>query len=71
MDSLDRSALVNEHTWNPPLVSPAVPPDPNDRVGYSAEIWAGRFDDVDEVIKPIYEEASQAVGRKFKYPKRD
>jgi ribonuclease Z len=67
----ERIALVNEHTWNPPLVSPALPPDPNDRVGYSPEIWAGRWDDVDEVIKPIYEEAGQALGRKFEYPKED
>jgi ribonuclease Z len=65
----ERVALVNEHTWNPPLVSPAVPPDPNDRVGYSPEIWAGRFDDVDEVIRPIYEEAGEALGRTFEYPK--
>jgi ribonuclease Z len=67
----ERVALVNEHTWNPPLVSPAVPPDPNDRVGYSPEIWAGRFDDVDEVIRPIYEEAGEALGREFKYPGDD
>ena len=64
----ERVALVNEHTWNPPLVSPAVPPDPNDRVPYSPEIAAGRFDEVDEVIRPIYEEAGKALGRKFKYP---
>jgi ribonuclease Z len=64
----ERIALVNEHAWNPPLVSPALPPDPKDRVGYSPEIWAGRWDDVDEVIRPIYEEASEAVGRKFEYP---
>lgn len=64
----ERVALVNEHTWNPPLVSPALPPDPNDRVGYSPEIWAGRFDDVDEVIRPIYEEAGQALGKEFPYP---
>jgi len=64
----ERVALVNEHTWNPPLVSPALPPDPNDRVGYSPEIWAGRWDDVDEVIKPIYKEAGEALGREFEYP---
>lgn len=65
----ERVALVNEHTWNPPMASPAVPPDPNDRVGYSPEIWAGRWDEVDEVIRPIYEEAGQALGREFEYPK--
>ena len=67
----ERVALVNEHTWNPPLVSPAVAPDPNDRVGYSPEIWAGRWDDVDEVIRPIYEEAGEALGREFPYPSDD
>ena len=67
----ERVALVNEHTWNPPLVSPAVAPDPNARVGYSPEIWAGRFDDVDEVIRPIYGEAGEALGRTFEYPKND
>jgi len=64
----ERLALVDEHTWNPPMASPAVPPDPNDRVPYSPEIAAGRFDDVDAVIRPIWEEASKAVGREFKYP---
>ena len=67
----ERVALVNEHTWNPPLASPAVAPDPNDRVGYSPEIWAGRWDDVDEVIRPIYEEAGEAMGREFPYPSND
>jgi ribonuclease Z len=37
-------------------------------VGYSPEIWAGRFDDVDEVIRPIYEEAGEALGKEFPYP---
>jgi len=40
----ERVAVVNEHSWNPPMVTPAVPPDPNDRVGYSPEIEAGRID---------------------------
>jgi len=64
----ERLAVVDEHSWNPPLASPALPPDPNDRVGYSPEIWAGRWDDVDEVIRPIYEEAGHSLGRKFEYP---
>jgi hypothetical protein len=38
-------------------------------VGYSPEIEAGRLD-VDDVIRPIYEEASEALGRKFEFPKK-
>jgi ribonuclease Z len=65
----ERIAIVDEHTWGAPMASPPVAPDPNDRVGYSPEIEAGRLD-VDDVIKPIYEEASKALGRKFEYPKK-
>jgi glycosyltransferase involved in cell wall biosynthesis len=36
-----------------------------------AGLWAGRFNDFDDVIRPIYEEAGQALGRKFEYPKSD
>jgi len=64
----ERVAVVNEHSWNPPQVTPAIPVRAEDRVGYSPEIWAGRFDDVDDVIKPIYEEAGEALGREFPYP---
>jgi ribonuclease Z len=64
----ERMAIVNEHSWNPPMASPALPPDPKDRVPYSAEIEAGRFD-VHDVLEPIYKEASEALGREFKYPR--
>jgi ribonuclease Z len=63
----ERMAAIDEHTWNPPHAYPAEPVKTEDRVGYSPEIWAGRLD-VDDVIKPIYEEASEALGRKFEYP---
>jgi ribonuclease Z len=63
----ERMALANHHSWGAPMASPAVAPDPKDRVGYSPEIWAGRLD-VDDVIRPIYKEASKALGRKFEYP---
>ena len=63
----ERLAIVDEHTWGAPMASPPVAPDPKDRVGYSPEIWAGRLD-VDDVIKPIYEEAGKALGREFPYP---
>jgi ribonuclease Z len=65
----ERLALAEEHVWCPPMASPAVAPDPNDRVPYSPEIEAGRLD-VDDVIRPIYEEASEALGRKFEYPSK-
>jgi ribonuclease Z len=64
----ERIAIVDEHTWGAPMASPPVAPDPKDRVGYSPEIEAGRLN-VDDVIRPIYEEASKALGRKFEYPK--
>ena len=63
-----RLAIVDEHSWNPPPAYPAEPVKAEDRVGYSPEIWAGRLD-VDDVIKPIYEEAGEALGREFEYPK--
>ncbi len=40
----------------------------DDRIGYSPEIEAGRLD-VDDVIRPIYEEASEALSKTFEYPK--
>ena len=54
----ERVALVNEHSWNPPMVTPAVPVKAEDRVGYSPEIEGGRFN-VDDVLMPIYEEAGR------------
>ena len=42
----------------------------NWEVGYSDFISSGKWDDVDEVLKPIYEEVSNAVGREFKYPEK-
>jgi len=35
--------------------------------GYTDFITENRFD-VDDVIRPIYEEASQVLGREFAYP---
>ena len=63
----ERLAVVDEHTWGAPMASPPVAPDPKDRVGYSPEIEAGRWD-VNDVIRPIYKEASEALGREFPYP---
>ena len=74
-----RMALVEEHVWNPPLADPADPPDASGLAvfadertggvlpGYTDFIAGGRWD-VDDVIRPIYEEASEALGRDFPYP---
>lgn len=66
----ERLAVVNEHSWNPPQVTPALPPDPADRVPYSPEIEAGRYN-MDDVIRPIWEEAGRALGREFVFPEME
>jgi hypothetical protein len=45
----------------------AKPVSAADRIGYSPEIEGGRLD-MSDVLEPIYQEASDAVGRKFEYP---
>ena len=72
-----RMAVVEEATWSPPLATPAIQPDMADRaqasqelgweLGYTDFIIGGKLD-VDDVLRPIYEEASQVVGREFVYP---
>jgi len=63
----ERMAVIDEHTWNPPLAYPAKPVSAADRVGYSPEIEGGRLE-MRDVLQPIYEEASEATGKKFEYP---
>ena len=73
----ERMAVVEEATWSPPLASQAFPPDLADRqaaskklgweLGYSDFIAAGKWN-VDDVLRPIYQEASEVVGREFVYP---
>jgi ribonuclease Z len=75
-----RMALAEEHVWNPPMADPAIPPDPSemgpfaeDRLGgvvpgYSDFIVSGRWEGVDDVLREIYREASEALGREFPYP---
>ncbi len=72
-----RMAVVEEHTWSPPGTQPAMAPQLSDRDPYSKAlgvdlqfsdfIASGKWD-VDDVLRPIYEDASQAQGREFKYP---
>ena len=76
----ERLAVVDDHTWSPPLASPAEPPDmadrktfskktgvPEEAIGYSEFIESGTLD-VDDVLRPIYKEAGEAVGREVPYP---
>ena len=76
-----RMAVVEEHTWAPPLVSKPELPRKDDRenygkemgvpvesLGYSDFIKEGRWGGVDAANRGIYEEASKALGRKFEYP---
>jgi len=65
----ERMAVVDEHTWNPPLAYPAEPVKAEDRIGYSPEIEAGKLD-MSDVLEPIYEDASEAFGREFEYPSK-
>jgi ribonuclease Z len=62
-----RMAVIEHESWNPPAAYPPKPVSADDRIGYSPEISAGRLD-VDDVIRPIYKEAGEAMGKKFKYP---
>jgi len=62
-----RMTFLDHESWNPPVAYAAEPVDPDDLVGYSPLIEAGRWD-VDDVLRPIYQEASEALGREFPYP---
>lgn len=75
-----RMAATEEHTWAPPLASPAQAPDPGDKAKYAnmnsmsveslefSDFTKSGYLDVDDVLRPIYQEASDAVGREFPYP---
>ena len=76
-----RMAVVEEHTWAPPLVSEPEPPREDDRknysktmgvpaesMGYSDFIKEGQWGEVHEALRGVYKEASEALGREFPYP---
>ena len=77
-----RMAVVEEHTWAPPLAGAAEPPGgdsdreqfskdvgvPVEGLSYSDFIIEGRWGEVDEVLRGVYEEASKALGQDFPYP---
>ena len=76
-----RMAVVEEHTWAPPLAGEAQLPQEADRENFSKNtgipaeallysdfIIEGRWGGVDEALRRVYDEASEALGRKFEYP---
>jgi len=77
-----RMAVVEEATWAPPLAGKAQPPGgdadreqfskdagvPVDAIKYSKFIIEGRWGEVDEVLRGVYKEASEALGQEFPYP---
>ena len=74
-----RLAAVDHHTWAPPLAAPAEPPTLEDRkpfeekLGVSlefSEFTNSGFWDVDDILRPIFEEVSKAQGREFPYPEK-
>ena len=77
-----RMAVVEEATWAPPLAGKAEPPggDPDreqfsedtgvpvEAIKYTKYIIDGRWGEVDEVLRGVYKEASEALGQEFPYP---
>ncbi len=72
-----RLAEVNHHTWAPPLAAPTQPPSPDDRKAYEEKLGVSLefsdftktgYWDVDDVLRPIYQDASERFGREFPYP---
>jgi ribonuclease Z len=43
---------------------------PVESLGYSDFIKEGRWGGVDEVLRGVYQEASDALGQKFEYPEK-
>ncbi|MES0827278.1 guanitoxin biosynthesis MBL fold metallo-hydrolase GntH [Ruegeria sp. SCP11] len=79
-DIIVRMAVTEERTWSPPLASPAKPPSQDDKAEFAersgvpleamqfSDFTKEGYDDVDDVLRPIYEEASEVLGQDFPYP---
>ena len=75
-----RMAVTEEHTWSPPLAAPAEPPSLDDRTAFGksaglttesmafSDFTKSGYMDVDDVLRPIFAEASEVFGREFPYP---
>ena len=67
---------------SPPLAAPAEPPSLDDRTAYAeqigldpeqlgfSEFTESGFWDVDDVLRSIFEEASEVLGQEFECPER-
>ena len=73
-----RMAVVEEATWAPPGTREPAPPKLEDRkpftealgletLAFSEFIASGKWN-VDDVLRPIYREAGEVLGREFEYP---
>jgi ribonuclease Z len=77
-----RMAEVDHHTWSPPLAAPAEPPKMEDRAAFAkivglseesmkfSDFTNAGFWNVDDALRPIYQEASEVLGREFPYPEK-
>ena len=76
-----RMAVVEEATWSPPSAIATQPPNkadldkfaadngiPTEAVQYSDFIAGGVWGEVEEVLRGIYKEASEVLGKEFVYP---
>ena len=73
-----RMAIVEEATWAPPLTMAPQPPQRSDRDRFAKDLGLetlsfsdfteSGFWNVDDVLRPIYEDASKKFGREFVYP---
>jgi ribonuclease Z len=80
-----RMGVVEEATWAPPLVNAPQPPGgdtdkqqfskdmgvPIEAMRYSEFIASGQWPEVDDALRGVYKEASEALGREFPYPERE
>ncbi len=80
-----RMAVVEEATWAPPLAGAAQAPGGDadrkqfskdagvsfEALTYSDFVIEGRWGEVDDVLRGVYGEASEALGREFPYPERE
>ncbi|WP_170560424.1 guanitoxin biosynthesis MBL fold metallo-hydrolase GntH [Ruegeria atlantica] len=75
-----RMAVTEERTWAPPLAAPAQPPNVDDKTAMAEKLGVETLDfsdfvaggvwDVEDVLRPIYEQASEALGQDFPYPEK-
>lgn len=79
-DILVRMAATEERTWAPPLAAPAEAPKVEDKTAMAEQLGVETLDfsdfvasgvwDVDDVLRPIYEDASETLGQEFPYPEK-